>query len=307
MEHFPNKIVEALKDAIVKIFWTRQDLRALLRRAIVSETLVSAQDWTAYKYHIASPIIDSLNSTHDGLGPLRRLLQETLEYKDGSHLLRFQDGEKRRKDAERALDYLRILVKDHESSMRTEQEKREARVRSAQEQGRAAAFNSRLRAIHDRFLSYHQHPDRQERGYALEEILYDMFLLFELNPQGPFRRIGEQIDGAFYHDVTHFLLEAKWQKDPVNLADLRDLDGAVGTSLDNTLGLFVSLNGFSQAGLDGYRQGNRPKIVCMDGMDLMSVLSGQIDLGEVLRRKRDLAVQSRNVFVPVSAILSGKV
>jgi hypothetical protein len=44
-------------------------------------------------------------------------------------------------------------------------------------------------------------------------------------------------------EVGHYLLEAKWTKDRVNLGDLRDLDGAVGSSLDNTLGLFISIEG----------------------------------------------------------------
>lgn len=307
MEHFPNKIVEGLKDAIVKVFWAKQDLRGLLRRSDVPDALVSAQDWNAYKFHITSPIVDALNASPNGLGPLRRLLQETLEYQNGDHLLRFQDGQKRKKDAERALDYLRALTKDHDATTRTEREQREARIRQAQEQKRAAAFNNKLQEIHERFVAYHSDPNRQGRGYALEEILYDTFVLFELNPQGPFRRVGEQIDGAFYHDGTHFFLEAKWQKDPVDLNDLRDLDGAVGSSLDNTLGLFVSLSGFSKSGLQGYAQGNRPKIVCMDGMDLMAVLGGQIDLSDALCRKRDLAVQRRAVFAPIAEILAGKV
>lgn len=52
-------------------------------------------------------------------------------------------------------------------------------------------------------------------------------------------------------DRDHYLLEAKWTKDLVNLGDLRDLDGAVGSSLDNTLGLFISVEGFSKEGITG--------------------------------------------------------
>ena len=203
------------------------------------------------------------------MAPCADCCRRLFEYKDGRHLLRFQDGEKRRREAERALDYLRALVKDHDATQRSEVEQRDARLKKAQEEKRTGAFDATRRHIYDRFVAYHQNPNSQERGYALEEILYDTFLLFELSPHGPFRRVGEQIDGAFYHDGTHFLVEAKWQKDPVNLNDLRDLDGAVGSSLDNTLGLFVALNGFSPQALEAYALGNRPKIVCIDGMDLM--------------------------------------
>ena len=237
---FPDNILTALKEAVITVFWKKSDVRSLFSRCEVPHELISAQDWNAYKFHIVSPVLDTLNSREDGLGPLRRILQETLEYKDGDHLLWLQDGQKRKREAERCLEHIRLLVKDYDAAKRTEREQREARQRQAQEEKGKSAFNSRLGEIYQRFLAYHQNPNRQERGYALEEILYDTFLLFELNPQGAFRRAGEQIDGAFYHDGNHFLLEAKWTSNPSNLSHLRDLDGAVGSSLDNTLGLFVS-------------------------------------------------------------------
>ena len=70
--------------------------------------------------------------------------------------------------------------------------------------------------------------------------------------------------------------------------------------------LLVSLNGFTQDALDAYAQGHRPKLICMDGMDLMSVLSGQIDLGDLLKRKRDIAVNRRLIFARVAQIMTGK-
>lgn len=306
MAHFPDNILTALKEAVINVFWKKSDVRSLFSRCEVPHELISAQDWNAYKFHIVSPVLDALNSSEEGLGPLRRILQGTLEYKDGAHLLWVQDGQKRKREAERCLEHLRLLVKDYDSAKRTEREQREARQRQAQEEQGKAAFNSRLGQIYQRFLGYHQNPNRQERGYALEEILYDAFLFFELNPQGAFRRVGEQIDGAFYHDGNHFLLEAKWTSSPSNLSDLRDLDGAVGSSLDNTLGLFVSLNGFTKESLDAYAQGSRPKLICMDGMDLMAVLNGQIDLSDLLKRKRDIAVQRRLIFASVTQIMTGK-
>jgi hypothetical protein len=151
--------------------------------------------------------------------------------------------------------------------------------------------------------------DRQQSGYGLEDLLYQVFSLFELQPRGSFKISGEQIDGAFVHEGTDFLLEAKWQKAPANLEALRDLDGAVASNLDNTLGLFISINGFTPHGLDRYRQGNRPRIVCMDGADLMAVLEGQMDLqmdlNDLLRRKRAVASQRGEVFISVARIMVG--
>jgi len=57
--------------------------------------------------------------------------------------------------------------------------------------------------------------------------------------------------------------------------------------------------------LQAYTQGNRPRIICMDGLDLMLVLETKIDLNDLLMRKRDLAVQKRSIFVSGADILKG--
>lgn len=307
MNHFPDNVLTALKEAVVKVFWKKEDVRKLFHRSGVPDLLISGQDWQAYKYHIVSPVLDVLNSTREGLGPLRRILQETLAYKDGDHLLWTNDGKKNKREAERCLEHLRLLVKDYDAVQATKEEEKQARIKRVQEAQRGEAFLNKLDDIKTKFLAYVQHPDASERGYELEEILNELFRLFELNPRGAFRRTGEQIDGAFVHDGAHFLIEAKWQKKPVNLADLRDLDSAVKTSLDNTLGLFVSINGFSNEALEGYVLGERPRLVCMDGADLMMVLEAKIDLTDLLRRKRDVAVDKRKIYVSAAQILQGSV
>jgi hypothetical protein len=167
-------------------------------------------------------------------------------------------------------------------------------------------FQEKLAELHSDYMSLLTRTDESARGFDLEKLLNRLFELFELAPQSPFRRKGEQIDGAFLLNGDHFLLEAKWQKSPCSLGDLRDLDGAVGSSLDNTLGLFLSISGVSEPALSGYLEGNRPRLICMDGGDLMLVLDGRIDLGELLSRKKDLAAQRRKIFVSADDIILGR-
>jgi len=305
--HFSDNILTALQDAIINVFWRKKDMRALFERSGVPQQLISGQDWEQYKYHILHPVLETLNRQRDGLGPLRALLKETLDYKDGDHLLWLQDGQKRKREAERCLEHLRLLVKDHDAAKRSKEEEQRARQKAAEESARGKGFQKKLADLKQRFFYHLQNRDRQDRGYRLEQILYDLFLLFELNPKSAFRRKGEQIDGAFSLDGDHYLLEAKWQERKVNLTDLRDLDGAVDTSLDNTLGLFISINGFGEVALDGYLQGSRPRIICMDGADITYVLEGRIDFCDLLRRKKDIAVQKRRIFCSAGNIISGKV
>ena len=304
--HFNHDVIGALDDAVVKVFWTKKEMRRLLDISGVDQQLINAQNWESYKYHIISPIIDSLNIGEEGLGPLRRILQETLRYKSCNHLLRFNNGQSLQAEAEMALSRLRELVDSHDAAKATEAEEREARQRRMQEAKKERFFQDKLSSLRSEYFRLLQKPDHNERGYDFEKLVNQLFNLFELSPQVPFRRAGEQIDGAFLLHKEHFLLEAKWQKSPCNLNDLRDLDGAVGSSLDNTLGLFISVSGVAEQALSGYIQGNRPRLLCMDGADLMMVLEGRIDLAELLSRKKDLAAQQRTIFVSADDIILGR-
>lgn len=303
--HFPDQIITALKDTLVKVFWTKKHLRATLTRCEVPSDLIAAQDWGNYKYHIIDPILSHLNESERGLGPLRQLLFETLNYRDCNHLLRFDDGKKLKREAEQRLEHLRLLVKEHDRSLKATQKEQLERQKEALKRQHQQTFNNRLVKFRDLFAEWVGREDANLRGYDLEELLYGLFDLFELRPRGSFRLIGEQIDGAFVLDGNDFLMEAKWQKKPVSLSDLRNLDGKVESKLDNTLGLFVAIEGFSDEALQAYQKGNRPRILCMDGADLFSILEGRIDLAELLRRKRTIAAQRGLVFVPFHEILAG--
>jgi len=278
----------------------------MLTIAGVDQNLINAQDWARYKYHILSPIVDDLNCGEGGLGILRRILHEILRYKKCDHLLRFNDGRKLKREAENALEHLRALVKEHDTAKITAEEEREARRKRIDEAKKERAFQEKLAGLGEQFMALLGESNENARGYSLEKLLNQLFALFELAPHAPFKRRGEQIDGAFVLDREHFLLEAKWQKDQPNLGSLRDLDGAVSSSLDNTLGLFVSIHGFAPQAIDGYLQGNRPRIICMDGSDLMLVVEGRIDLPELLSRKKELAAQRRMIFVTANDIVLGR-
>jgi hypothetical protein len=142
--HFSHDIVSALKEAAIKVFWTRAQLRTMLQIAGVDQKLINSQDWNQYKYHILSPIVDTLNTSEEGLGALRLILRETLRYKKCDHLLRYNDGKKLKKEAEIALEHLRALVQEPDSARATEQEEREERRRRIEEAQKGRVFQEKL-------------------------------------------------------------------------------------------------------------------------------------------------------------------
>jgi hypothetical protein len=142
----------------------------------------------------------------------------------------------------------------------------------------------------------------QQRGYRLEKIMRELFVLFDLDPRASFKLVGEQIDGAFTFEATDYLFEGKWQQEAVSAGDLDALAGKLSRKLDNTLGLFLSVNGFSEDGVKAHSSGRRLMLL-MDGSDLMAVLEGRIDLIQLLLRKRREASQTGTIYLRIHEIL----
>jgi hypothetical protein len=142
----------------------------------------------------------------------------------------------------------------------------------------------------------------QKRGYAFEEFLDALFSLCGLSPRQSFRLTGEQIDGSFQLDRTTYLVEAKWQEDPIGNRDLQGFAGIVASKAAWTRGLFISYSGFSEDGLFAFERGPKP-IICLDGSDLRYIFMHGLSLAKVLLLKARHAAETGKVFVPVQELI----
>jgi hypothetical protein len=143
-----------------------------------------------------------------------------------------------------------------------------------------------------------------QRGFAFEVLLSRLFNLYRLAPRGSFRITGEQIGGSFALDREIYLLEARWRNEQSANSDLLIFSGKVAGKAEWSRGLFVSYAGFSKDGLLGFGQGRRTNIIGLDGLDLYHILSGSLDLREVLRRKMRRAAETNQVYVPVRELFA---
>lgn len=137
----------------------------------------------------------------------------------------------------------------------------------------------------------------QERGYAFEKFLKQLFDVYGLAAQEPFRLRGEQIDGSFQFANEIYLVEAKWQGQPIGVAELHTFHGKIEQKAAWTRGLFVSNSGFTDDGLVAFGRGKR--VICMDGYDLYETLHREIPLNHVLERKVRRAAETGSPFVRV--------
>ncbi|WP_299976848.1 hypothetical protein [Desulfobacula sp.] len=291
--------INALKEALCSIYWYKNELRSFLTNCLNDRHLVASLDWNNYKRQIVSDLVDILCSDQDKyLSALTRLCFETISINNFSHLELIDGGKQKAERARNAVKQLKELVEPHQE-LKKEKEQLEARKRDYSDKLKSnKAVRKKLAELNASFLGIATGGNAQKKGYELEKLMYDIFELFDLDPKASFRIIGEQLDGSFYLEGTEYLFEAKWHALLISANDLDSFSMKVSRKLDNTLGVFLSMNGFSEDGIRAHSIG-RPNIILMDGSDLMAVLEERIDLVSLLIRKKRHAAQTGEIYLPV--------
>ncbi|MDB4265023.1 restriction endonuclease [bacterium] len=294
----------ALKEALSAIYWYKRDLRSFITYTIKNNTIVPTIDWeNNVKYYAVSELVDRMAARPDlYYDDLLSLFRETVNFTDFSHLNRCEDPEQKIGTAQEKVEALRAHVRGHLDLLKEREQAAERRLVAQQKRARSTAFRNKLGELNDKFYKIAMSDNHQQRGYDLEQFLNELFILFDLDPKSSFKIAGEQIDGAFTFDNNDYLLEAKWQQKPVDAGDLYKFAGVLTGKLKNTLGLFISINGFSPECTSTKSEGLKAMIL-MDGADLNAILDVRIDLHEMLYRKRRYASQTGNIYLPVSVIL----
>lgn len=298
--------IQALKEALTYAYWYKSDLRSFLNHTIPDSSILTRLNWNEYKRNIVRSLVDFLARNEDVYQrQLLRLMTETAKINDFSHLARLDDSKSKVQQAESAITALRNQIKGHLDLVEEEKAIEKRRDEAHDRMMQVTAVKDCLAKLTKDYFALLASDNSQKRGFQLEKILWALFEHFDLDPKASFRIVGEQIDGAFTFEATDYLLEAKWQQEQVRAADLDVLAGKLSRKLENTLGLFLSINGFSPEGVTAHSSGRR-LLILMDGSDLMAVLEGRIDLIQLLLRKRREASQTGNIYLKIQEILTGK-
>ena len=210
-----------------------------------------------------------------------KLITELLKITNFSHLKKLDGGEAKAKQAENAIKALRDISKTFIQQQQAQEAAEAKRRQQYEESLKSQELQRKLEAIKQEYYLLISSEEPQSRGFKLEKVIKELVALFDLDPKASFRIVGEQIDGAFSFDKTDYLFEAKWTKDLISIEDLDAFSGKLSRKLENTLGLFLSINGFSEDAIKAHTTG-RKLMILMDGSDLMAVLEGRVDFVELL-------------------------
>ncbi len=291
----------ALKEALANLYWKKEDLRKFVELTIENSTIVATIDWTLQKYESVSLLIDRMATRQEIFqDDLLKLFYEVGNFEDFSHLAYWDKdkGGQLTKRAKDAVQKLRVQTKGYFEILEEKSKSESIRKINEEKIKTSISFSDKLLNLKNLFLEIALHSNLQQRGFKFEKLLAELFHLFDLEAKGSFKIVGEQIDGSFTFDSQDYLLEAKWQKTPINAADLYAFGGKIEGKFKSTVGLFISLDGFSK---ESTKTGSSvvKSMILMDGADLMLVLDGRIGLNDMILIKRRHASDTGEIYYKV--------
>jgi hypothetical protein len=295
-----------LADALTAVFWNKRPFERYLRGMLEnhSELLARLNFSTDTKRETSGHLVDLLRANEPRYRDVTvRLMLDIAEMKRFPNLERQEDSADKLAVAEAAVAELREWTEQQREAIREQEEHAAAIAQSAQRAQQARLFNQDHETLRQRFFEMHDAADPHQRGRDFEGFINELFALYDLEPRAAYVLEHEQIDGAFSFDTDHYVLEAKWWKEAIGRRELDVFKSNIERKGKNTLGLYVSMSGFTSDALAVYSLST--PFITMDGLDFMAVLERRIRLDELLTRKRKHASQTGHCFLPVAEIFSG--
>ena len=207
----PQAIV-ALKEALSVIYWKKEDLQDFIKMSIDNKAIVGTINWNVTKRESVKELIERMLNRQDIYkNDLLNLLIAVTDFNDYNNLKFFDEDGTKIKRAKEAVERLRKYTYGYIHLTQEQEEAKRRKVEAEKKIIRSKSLDEELLKLREKFNQIAKLQDLQKRGYELERFLYDLFLLYELDPKGSFKIYGEQIDGAFTFQSTDYLLEAKWK------------------------------------------------------------------------------------------------
>lgn len=125
----------------------------------------------------------------------------------------------------------------------------------------------------------------QQKGYAFERFLNQLFTALSLNPRTSYRTDTDQIDGSFLLDGNTILLEAKYQSSSPSKDDFILFSNKIATKSQFARGLFICQTKIPQNVIDYFKLTVGKQIIAMTVEELYMILADNQSVVHILRTK----------------------
>lgn len=290
-------LIGLVYEAALKSFWRKTALRKFLRECHIADSFLATWSSDESKRELLDRLFEHLQKTEKGklvVGKMALSLSEQTTFPD---LRDWEDSDKKISEAARAVKDLKRYLKIQKEEIKTEKEKKVARDKAREEREGKQRSQMDLKKLQDRLESLLDSLGTQQGGYDFQDWFFDLLDYFEITNRRPYYSNGRQIDGSLTHDGTTYLVELKFTKEQSDATDIDSIYKKVTSKADNTMGIMVSMSGYSSVAIDE-ASGDRTPLLLMDYNHIYYVLKGLRKMKSVIDRIRRHASQTAESYLP---------
>jgi hypothetical protein len=293
-------LVQLAYEAALKSFWRKESLRKFLRQSHVAESHLATWAPEESKRDFLDRTFAALQRGDKGkavIGEMANFLAEQITFPD---LRNWEDSSIKIQDASKAVSELKALIARQSEEIRSEREREAAKAKARAEREVTQKQQGSLATLMQRLNDLAPQMGTAPGGYAFQDWFYDFLAFAEVEHRRPYNTGGRQIDGSMTIDGTTYLVELKFTASQAGGPDIDIFRGKVESKADNTMGLFLSMAGYSSVAVRE-ASGKKSTLLLLDASHIYLILTGGMHCLDVVRRIRRHASQTGEAFLPVSS------
>lgn len=296
---FTPRLLELTYEATLKAFWRKSALRKFLRASHVSESFLATWAGDESKREFLDRAFAKLQTLDRGKAVIYQMARNLSEQTTFPDLRSWEDSAEKIADAHKAIQELKTYLKQQEEEIRSEKEREEVKKKAREKHAQIQRSQTDLATLQQRLDELHTQVGTQSGGYAFQDWFYDFVDFFEIQNRKPYTADGRQIDGSITHEGTTYLVELKFTANQSDAKDVDSLRTKVEDKADNTMGIMVSISGYSSVAIQG-ASGRRGLLLLLEAQQIYMCLTGAIRFGNLISRVRRHASQTGEAYLPVN-------
>jgi Restriction endonuclease len=283
-------------DAALKSFWRKKALRTFLRECRLAEAFLSTWGPDESKREFLDRTFTQLQKGEKSRAALLRMGEFLADQQSFPDLENWEDSAVKISEASTAVKRLRDYIHKQNEELDNLKDREETQRRYQQHQANVSRTKVDLEKLSSRLTDLARRLGTQEAGYEFQTWFYDFLDYSEIDNRRPYTHDGRQIDGSLTHNGTTYLVELKFTKEQAPVTDIDSFLKKVNDKADNTMGIMVSISGYSTVA-KSQASGPKTPIMLLDHSHLYLVLTNVMKLSAVIERVRRHASQTGEAFL----------
>lgn len=294
-----SHLLDLVYEAALKSYWRKMSLRKFLKEAHISDSFLATWGENESKREFLDRVFDNLQKSDKGKSVIGKMALSLSDQTTFPDLRDWEDSDKKISAAAKAVKDLKSYLRHQNEEIRSEREKEEAKERARQEKKLIQKSRIDLKKLQERLESLHERIGTQQGGYDFQDWFYDFVDYFEITYKKPYITNGRQIDGSITHDGTTYLIELKFTDSQADATDIDSIYKKVITKADNTMGIMISISGYSSVAI-AEASGDKTPLLLLDHSHIFYALNGSMKLEQIIDRVRRHASHTAESYLPVS-------